>query len=209
MWCLHLTAPPQCFASSPGSTGKPSSIPYLICGATRLALSRQSGHSQLGQCPDRLEARSEACSDLSLKPKQDMSLSKLREIVKDREAWPAAVHGVTKSQTQLSDWTAKQDYLFKSLYLRILLLLFSHWVVSDSLWPYGLQHARLPAFTLSWSLLKSMSFESMMLSNHLVLCCPLLPLPSVFPSFRVFSSESDLHIMWPKYWSFSISPSNE
>ena len=79
------------------------SIPYLICGATRLALSRQSGHSQLGQCPDRLEARSEACSDLSLKPKQDMSLSKLREIVKDREAWPAAVHGVTKSQTQLSD----------------------------------------------------------------------------------------------------------
>ena len=79
------------------------SIPYVICGATWFALSRQSGHSQSGQCPGRLEARSEACSAWSLKPKQDMSLSKLREIVKDRDAWPAAVHGVTKSQTQLSD----------------------------------------------------------------------------------------------------------
>ena len=79
------------------------SIPYVICGATWFALSRQSGHSQSGQCPGRLEARSEACSAWSLKLKQDMSLSKLREIVKDSEAWPAAVHGVTKSQTQLSD----------------------------------------------------------------------------------------------------------
>ena len=79
------------------------SIPYLICGAARLALTRQSGHSQSGLCPGRLDARSEACSALSLKPKQDTSLSKLREMVKHREAWPAAVHGVTKGQTQLSD----------------------------------------------------------------------------------------------------------
>ena len=54
-----------------------------------------------------------------------------------------------------------------------------------------------------------MSIESVMLFNHLILYCPLLLLPSVFPSIRVFSSESTLCIRWPKYWSFSISPSNE
>ena len=60
-------------------------------------------------------------------------------------------------------------------------------------------------------LLKLMSIELMMPSNHLILCCPLLLLPSIIPSIRVFSSESVLHIRWPKYWSlsFSISPSNE
>ena len=63
----------------------------------------------------------------------------------------------------------------------------------------------------SQSLLKLMSIESVMPSNHLILCRPLLPLPSIFPSIRVFSSESALHIRWPKYWSFSfsISPSHE
>ena len=67
------------------------------------------------------------------------------------------------------------------------------------------------SFTTSWSSLKLMSIESVMPSNHLILCHPLLLLPSVFPSIRVFSNESDLHIRWPKYWSFSfnISPSNE
>ena len=66
------------------------------------------------------------------------------------------------------------------------------------------------SITNSWSLLKLMSIESLILSNHLILCCPLLLLPSIFPSIRVFSSESVLHIRWPKYWSlsFSISPSN-
>ena len=61
------------------------------------------------------------------------------------------------------------------------------------------------------SLLKLMSIESVMASNHLILCCPLLLLPSIFPSIRVFSNESALHIRWPEYWSFSfnISPSNE
>ena len=65
--------------------------------------------------------------------------------------------------------------------------------------------------TISWCLLKFKYSESVTLSNHLVLCCPLLLLPSVFPSIRVFYSESALHIRWPKYWSFSfsISPSNE
>ena len=63
----------------------------------------------------------------------------------------------------------------------------------------------------SWSLLKPLSIESVMSSNHLILCCPPLLLPSIFPSIRVFSSESVLHIRWPKYWSFnfSISPSNK
>ena len=67
------------------------------------------------------------------------------------------------------------------------------------------------SFTISWSLLKLMSVELVMPSNHLILCCPLLFLPSVFPSIRVFSSESALHIRWSKYWSFnfSISPSSE
>ena len=81
--------------------------------------------------------------------------------------------------------------------------------MSSSLGPHGLQHARLPCPSLSpVVLLRFMSIESVMLSNHLVLCRPLL-LPSVFPSIRVFFSESALHIRWPKYWSFSISPSSE
>ena len=67
------------------------------------------------------------------------------------------------------------------------------------------------SITNFWSLLKLMSIESVMPSNHLILCRPLLLLPSIFPSIRVFSNESVLHIRWPKYWSFgfSISPSNE
>ena len=67
------------------------------------------------------------------------------------------------------------------------------------------------SITNSWSLLKLMSIKSVMPSNHLILCHPLLLLPSILPSVRVFSNESVLHIRWPKYWSFSfsISPSNE
>ena len=67
------------------------------------------------------------------------------------------------------------------------------------------------SFTVSWSLLKFISIESVMVSNYLILCYPLLLLPSVSPSIRVFSSESALRIRWPKYWSFSfsISPFNE
>ena len=84
--------------------------------------------------------------------------------------------------------------------------------MSDSLRPHELQHARLPlSITNSQSPPKPMSIESVMRSNHLILCRPLLLLPSIFPCIRVFSNESALHIRWPKYWSFSfsISPSNE
>ena len=65
------------------------------------------------------------------------------------------------------------------------------------------------SFTISWSLLKLMSIKSVMPPNHLILCHPLLLLPSIFPSIKVFSSELALRIRWPKYWSFSISPTNE
>ena len=67
------------------------------------------------------------------------------------------------------------------------------------------------SITNSWSLLKLLSIESVMIFNHLILCCPLLLPPSIFPSIRVFSNESALPIRWPKYWNFSfnISPSNE
>ena len=89
---------------------------------------------------------------------------------------------------------------------------FSCSVVSNLLRPHGLQHTRLPYFiTNSRSLLKLMPIESVMPSNHLILCYPHLLPPRIFPSIRVFSNESVLHIRWPKYWSFSfsISPSNE
>ena len=82
--------------------------------------------------------------------------------------------------------------------------------MSNTLQPCGLQHIRLPHPSLSPSLLRFMSIESVMLSNHLIFCHPLL-LPSIFPSIRVFPNELALHIRWQKYWSFSfsISPSNE
>ena len=72
-------------------------------------------------------------------------------------------------------------------------------------------HQASLSITNSWNLFKLMSIESVMPSNHLILCHPLLLPPSIFPRIRVFSSESVLCIMWPKYWSFSfsISPSNE
>ena len=75
--------------------------------------------------------------------------------------------------------------------------------------PRTAAHQASLSLTISQSLLKLMSFESVMPSNHLILCCPLLLLPSIFPSIKVFSNELALHIRWPKYWSFSISPSNE
>ena len=74
-------------------------------------------------------------------------------------------------------------------------------------WTAALE-ASLP-FTISQSLLKLISTESMMLSNHLILCCPPFLPPAVFPSIRSFSSESALPVRWPKYWSFSISLSSE
>ena len=89
---------------------------------------------------------------------------------------------------------------------------FSHSVVSDSLRPHEFAaHQASLSITNSRSPTKPMSIESVMPSNHLILCSPLLLLSSIFPGIRVFSNESALHIRWPKYWRFrlSINPSNE
>ena len=88
---------------------------------------------------------------------------------------------------------------------------FSHSVMLDSLQPHGLQHTRPPFYHQLPEFTQLMSIELVMPSNHLILCHPLLLLPSIFPSIRVFSNESILPIRWPKYWSFSfnISPSSE
>ena len=87
----------------------------------------------------------------------------------------------------------------------------NHSVECDTLRPHGLQHVRLPCPSPTPEACSNMSIKLVMPSNHLILCHPLLLLPSIFPSIRVFSSESVLHIRWPNDWSFSfsISPSNE
>ena len=88
---------------------------------------------------------------------------------------------------------------------------FSHSVMSDSATPWTAAHQASLSITNSWSLLKLKSIKSVMPSNNLFLCHPLLLLPSIFPIIRVFPKESVLHIKWPEYWNFSfnISPSNE
>ena len=110
----------------------------------------------------------------------------------------AAVHGVTKSQT-LGDWTTKVD---------ISSVQFSSVAQSCPTLCNPMNQASLSIIN-SQSSPKLMGIESVMPSNHVIFCCPLLLLPSIFPSIRVFSNESA--IRWPKYWSFSfnISPSNE
>ena len=109
------------------------------------------------------------------------------------------------------DFSIMNIVLKKKHALIYLLLLFSHLVVSNSLRPHGLQHAKLPCPSLSPRVLKLKSIESVMSSIHLLLCHPLLLLLSIFLSIRVFSNESALHMRQLKYWSFSfsISPSNE
>ena len=113
---------------------------------------------------------------------------------------------VAKSQTWFSNWATTIIiimYLFSSVQLLIHVQLFAT--------PWTAAHQASLSITNSWSLPKLMSIESVMPSNHLILYCPLLLPPSIFPSIRVFSNESALHIRWPMYWSFSfnISPSNE
>ena len=95
------------------------------------------------------------------------------------------------------DWATSLTYLLKSCPA---LYDCSTWTVAHQ--------ASLP-FTISWSLLKLMSIESMIPSNHLILCYPLLFVSSIFPSIRVFSNELAFCIRWPNYWRFSIDPSNE
>ena len=159
----------------------------------------------------------------------------------DRDAWFATVHRVEKSWTRLKQlsthstfykyvcvykythththththtWIYKHTHIYIFFYRYFSLLdysvqLFSHVWLFETPWTAACQASL--CITNSWSLLKLVSIELVMPSNHLILCRPLLLLPSIFPSIRVFSNESALHIRWPKYWSFSlsISPSNE
>ena len=109
-------------------------------------------------------------------------------------------------------WTVSSSLAVCVLSKDFVLLLFSFLVMSDSLpTPWIAAHQAFLYLCKSQSLLKFMSIESVMPSNHLILCCPLLLLPSIFPSIRVFSNELALPIRWPKYWSFSfhICLSNE
>ena len=135
-----------------------------------------------------------------------MSLGEHRELVMERETWRAAVHGVPQSWTRPSNWTeltwintwkdAQHHLLF------IVVQLLGPVQLFETPWTAACQASL--SITNSQSLLKPMSIESVMPSTYLLL-------PLIFPSIRVFSSESALHIRWPKYWSFSfnISPSNE
>ena len=107
----------------------------------------------------------------------------------------------------ISSW--RYVYLGDNIFCVAVVQLLSHvWLFATS---WTAAHQSSPSFTISQSLLKLTSIESVMPSNHLILCRPLLLPPSIFPSIRVFSNESALCIRWPKYWSFSfsISPSNE
>ena len=115
---------------------------------------------------------------------------------------------LTRQRPVLLRFTRDPSHLLSLLLYGLWHQLFSCSVMSDSLQPHGLQPL---FFTISQNLLKLNSIESVIPSNHLILFWPLLLLPSVFPSIRVFSSEWALHIRWPKCWSFSfsISPSNE
>ena len=122
---------------------------------------------------------------------------------------------VAQSRTRLkrlSSSSSSKLLSFRTCYMLFSSFQFSCSVVSDSLRPHEPQHPRPPLpITNSLSPPKPMSIVSVMSSNHHILCCPLLLLPSIFPSIRVFSNEPALHIRWPKYWSFNfiISPSNE
>ena len=102
----------------------------------------------------------------------------------------------------------QHSWNFRSTRLVVVQLLSCVWLFAT---PRSAACQAAPSFTISWTLPKLMSIELVMPSNHLILCCPLLLLPSIFLSIRVFSNESVVRIRWPQYWnfSFSISPSND
>ena len=140
-----------------------------------------------------------------------MNLSKLQKLAMDREAWSATVHGVARVRHTLATkpsppyiyiyiWPAEYSVQFSSVQSLSRVQLFVTLGTAA--------HQASLSITNSQSLPKFMSIELMMPSNHLILCCPLPLLPSIFPSIRVFSDDSALHIRWPKYWSFSFNISS-
>ena len=163
----------------------------------------------------------------------DMNWGKLQEMVRDTEAWHAAVHGVAKSQTWLGNWTipvnlfytnsAPGDWQMCKPEMNACFTPLNFWMSVQFSSVQSLSRVRLFAtpwtaacqaslsITNSRSPPKPMSIESVMPSSHLILCCPLLLLPPIPISIRVFSNESTFRRRWPKYWSFSFSviPSKE
>ena len=134
----------------------------------------------------------------------DITLNKLWEMVKNREAWCTVAHRVTKSWTWVSDWTELMSDVSFASSCSVTKLCPTLCDPTDAACQASL------SCNISQSLLNLMSTESVMASNHLILCYPLFLLPWIFPNIRVFSNKSALHIWWPKYWSFSFSsPSNE
>ena len=121
------------------------------------------------------------------------------------EAWWGAVYGVAQSRTWLKWCSCSSSIVEVARSVQSL----SH--VQLFVTPWKAAHQAFLSITNSQSLLKFMSTELVMPSNHLILCHPCLLLPSIFPNIRVFSDESVLHIRWPKYWTFSFNiwPSNE
>ena len=119
---------------------------------------------------------------------------------------------ILRRKNKAGDFTLDVKLYYKTVVIQIIwcwhLLLFCYQVFVT---PWTAAHQAALSFTISWSLLKLMSIESVLPSNHLILCGPLFFLSSVFPSIRVFSSELALRIRWPKYgnFSFSTSPSSE
>ena len=144
-------------------------------------------------------------------------LKTIKRIIQDIHLFTScsSIKILIKTQTLLIE-TALIAKLLLPLKIKIYLFSdisvpFSHSVMSDSATPWTAAHQVSLSIINSQSLLKLKFIESVMSSNHFILCCPLLLPPSIFPSIRVFSNESVLHIRWPKYWSFifNISPSNE
>ena len=126
--------------------------------------------------------------------------------------WASSLPTAKASISTRGSWGSYLKFVRKTIlgHKHLVAIQFSCSVVSDSLWHHGLQHPRLPCPSPTpRASSKLTSITSVMPSSHLILCRPLLLLPSIFPSTRVFSNKSVLHIRWPKYWSFSfsISPS--
>ena len=128
--------------------------------------------------------------------------------------WPTQIYNVNESMGRTKAFPPPSGCWMKDITkekFSMELLLFNCSFISDSVIPWTAACQAFLSFTVSWNLLKLMSIELMMPSNHLILCQPLILLPSIFPNIRVFSNESALCIRWPKYsgFNFSISPSSD